>query len=47
MSAHSFAKVMFNAIIQDAWEFMKPIHAHNKTTNTTEIINIDDDDDDE
>ena len=43
MSVQSLVNNKFNAIIQDAQEFMKPIRAHNKTTNVTEAINIDDD----
>lgn len=46
-SARSLAIVKFDAIIQDAKEFLKPIRARNKTTEAREIINIDDDDDDE
>ncbi|KAF8802730.1 hypothetical protein BYT27DRAFT_7260685 [Phlegmacium glaucopus] len=34
----------FDAIIQEAQEFMKPTRARNKTTEATEVINIDEDD---
>jgi len=43
-SAHSLMTIKFDAIIQGAWEFMKPIHAHNRTTEAVEILDIDDDD---
>ena len=46
-SARSLANVKFDAIIQAAKEFLKPIQSRNKTTEAMEIINIDDDDDDE
>ena len=47
-SARSLTDVKFNAIVQDAKEFLKPIRSRNKTTTEAmEIINIDDDDDDE
>jgi hypothetical protein len=46
-SARSLTNAKFEAIIKDAQEFMKPICAHNKTTDPTEVIDIDDDDDDE
>ena len=47
MSARSLTNVKFDAIIHDAQEFMKPIRSCNKTTDTMEIIDIDDDEDDE
>ena len=47
MSAQSLTNIKFDAIIHNAQEFMKPICSCNKTTDTTEIINIDDDEDDE
>jgi hypothetical protein len=46
ISARSLATVKFNAIIQDAKEFLKPIRSRNNLK-TTEVINIDDDDEDE
>jgi hypothetical protein len=46
--AKSLANAKFDAIIQDAKEFLKPIRSRNKSTaEATDIINIDDDDDDE
>ena len=47
MSAQSLASIKFDAIIQDAKEFMKPIWSRNKTMDAMEIINIDDDDDEQ
>ncbi|KAF8810964.1 hypothetical protein BYT27DRAFT_7253100 [Phlegmacium glaucopus] len=44
ISAHSLTNVKFDAIIQEAQEFMKPTRARNKTTEATEVINIDEDD---
>jgi hypothetical protein len=44
ISAHSLTNIKFNAIIQEAQEFMKPTCTHNKTTEATDIINIDEDD---
>ena len=44
-SARSLANAKFDAIIREAQEFMKPIRARNRTTEPTEIIDIDDDDD--
>jgi len=41
----SLVNIKFDAIIQDAKEFMKPIQSCNKTTDATEIIDINDDDD--
>ena len=46
-SARSLTDVKFNAIVQDAKEFLRPIQSRNKTTEAMEIITIDDDDDDE
>jgi hypothetical protein len=46
-SARSLTNIKFDAIIQDAQEFMKPIRARTKTTDVADIIEIDDDDDDE
>jgi hypothetical protein len=46
-SARSLTNAKFEAIIKDAQEFMKPIHTCNKTTDPTEVIDIDDDNDDE
>jgi hypothetical protein len=43
-SARSLTNIKFDAIIQDTQEFMKPIRARNKTTDATEIININDND---
>jgi hypothetical protein len=47
ISARSLVNAKFHAIIQDAKEFIKPLRSRNKTTDATEIIDIDDDDDDE
>jgi hypothetical protein len=44
-SARSLAKTKFDGIIQEAREFMKPIRSRGKTTEPTEIIDIDDSDD--
>ena len=44
-SVRSLANTKFDAIIQEAREFMKPIQSRGKTTKPTEIINIDDCDD--
>jgi len=41
MSAQLLVNVKFDAIIQGTKEFMKPIQSCNKTTDATEIINID------
>ena len=46
-SAGSLADRKFDAIIQDAKEFLKPIRSRNKTTNGMDIINVDEDKDDE
>ena len=46
-SASMLKNAKFELILQDAKEFLKPIRSCNKTTDTMEIINIDDDDDDE
>jgi len=43
-SACSIAKVKFDVIVKEAQEFVKPIHAHNRTTDATETINVDKDD---
>ena len=43
--AHLLANTKFDAIIQEAREFMKPIRSHSNSTEPTEIINIDDCDD--
>ena len=43
-SAHSLANIKFDAIVQAAQEFMKLVRARNKTAETMDIINIDDDD---
>lgn len=40
----SLTNTKFAAITQEAQEFVKPTWAHNKTTEATETINIDDDD---
>ena len=45
VSARSLTNLKFDAIIQDAQEFTKPICSHNKITDAMEIIDIDDDDD--
>ncbi len=47
MSARSLTNVKFDAILQDAQEFTKPIRAHTKTTDPVEIIEIDDDNDEQ
>lgn len=44
-SARSLTNIKFDAIIQDAQEFMKPIRTRTKTTDVADIIEIDDDDD--
>ncbi|KAF8222298.1 hypothetical protein L208DRAFT_1323430 [Tricholoma matsutake] len=44
-SACSLANTKFDAIIREAREFMKPIRSRGKTTEPTEVINIDDCDD--
>lgn len=44
-SARSLANTKFDAIIREAREFMKPIRSRGKTTEPTEIINVDDCDD--
>ena len=44
-SARSWAIVKFDAIIQDAKEFLKPMRSHNKSTEALDIINIDEEDD--
>lgn len=44
-SARSLSNVKFDAIVQGAQDFLKPIRARNKATDATEVINIDDDDD--
>ena len=46
-SACSLTNSKFDAIVQAAQDFMKPVRARNKTAGTVETINIDDDDDDE
>lgn len=45
--AKSLANAKFDVIIQDAKQFLKPIRSRNKITEATDVINIDDDDDDE
>ena len=42
-SAHSLSNAKFNIIIKEAKEFVKPIHGC-KTTQATEVINVDEDD---
>jgi hypothetical protein len=44
-SACSLTNTKFSAVIQGAWKFMKPIWAHNKTTEPIKIIDIDNDND--
>ena len=44
-SARSLAIVKFDAIIQDAKEFLKPTRSRNKSTEALDIINIDEEDD--
>ena len=44
-SARSLAIVKFDAIIQDAKEFLKPTRSCNKSTEALDIINIDEEDD--
>jgi hypothetical protein len=44
-SARALVNTKFEVIVKDAQEFMKPIRARNK--DSTEVINIDDDDDNE
>lgn len=43
-SARSFTNIKFTAITQEAQEFVKPTRARNKTTEATETIYINDDD---
>lgn len=43
-SAHSLTNVKFDAIIQEAQEFMKLTRTRTKTMEATDIINIDEDD---
>ena len=47
MSARSLAIVKFDAIIQDAKEFLKPTRSRNKSTEALDIINIDEEDDEQ
>ena len=42
--AHLIAKVKFDVIVKEAQEFVKPIHARNRTTDATETINVNEDD---
>jgi hypothetical protein len=42
-SAHSLTKAKFNVIIKEAQEFVKPTWAWNKTIDTTEMIDVDED----
>ena len=44
-SAGSLSNVKFDAIVRDARDFLKPNRSRNKTTDATEVINIDDIDD--
>ena len=46
ISAHSLTNIKFDAIVQEAQEFMKPTRTRNRTTeaSTTDIININEDD---
>ena len=47
-SAWSLPTVKFDAITQEAKEFLKPVRSHNKTMDATiEIIDIDDDNDEQ
>ena len=41
-SARSLSNIKFDVIIQEAQAFMKPIRHSNRTTDTTETINVDD-----
>jgi hypothetical protein len=43
-SARSLAKVKFDVIVKEAQEFVKPTRARNRTTDATETINVDEDD---
>jgi hypothetical protein len=43
-SACSLAKVKFDVIVKEAQEFVKPTRARNRTTDATETINVDEDD---
>ena len=45
--AKSLSNPKFDAIVEGAKEFLKPIRSQNKTMEAMDIINIDDDDDDE
>ena len=42
--AKSLSNAKFDAIVEGAKEFLKPIRSRNKTMEATDIINIDDDD---
>ncbi|KAF8799192.1 hypothetical protein BYT27DRAFT_7318611, partial [Phlegmacium glaucopus] len=44
ISAHSLTNIKFDAIIQEAQEFMKPTRTRNKTTEATDVIDVDEDD---
>ena len=41
-SARSLSNIKFDVIIQEAQAFMKPICRSNRTTDTTETINVND-----
>jgi hypothetical protein len=47
ISAKSLLDVKFDAVVKDATAFLKPIRSRFKTTDATEVIDIDDDADDE
>jgi hypothetical protein len=42
-SARAFSKAKFDAVIEEARVFVKPTCAHNRTTDATEIIDVDED----
>ena len=43
-SACALTKVKFDAIVEEALEFVKPTCGHGKSTQLTEVIDIDKDD---
>jgi hypothetical protein len=43
-SARTLDRVKFDVIIREAQEFVKPTRTRNKTTDATEVIDVDEDD---
>jgi len=43
-SARKLTKAKFDVIVKEAQEFVKPTQTRNKTTDTTEVIDVDEDD---